>query len=212
MEKGEDEEGIRWLEYWRFPQDVYTSRPFCNSLRNTATIVQWLKHKTIGFEVHLCGGVGLNWLQHLYSTGSLVVTIDLIVVPTSFTGIIFLTGRHLQWMWAQLLVVILFVTFECYRWVFKATSKRWRWCSLIIITVLHSSVDIKLCLSGHCDLRMWLHQIDDRYCGCKLSDELVYHMVPEVLGLGQLSDLVVILVFCSSKVYSLSSSLLNHLI
>lgn len=76
---------------------------------------------------------------------------------------------------------------------------------------LLNGVDTELCLTGDCLFRMLLYQAGDSCSECRSLDEFVYHVLWEVFGLGQLSNLVVNLAFCSFKVYCLDRSLLAHL-
>lgn len=93
MERGEDRESIRWLEYERLHLDVRMFRQWSNLSRNMSILFLWLKRRTICLELYLLDEVSVNWLQNFYSTGLLVVTIDVIVVRISFAKITFLTGQ-----------------------------------------------------------------------------------------------------------------------
>lgn len=93
MEKEEDGDKMRLFEYRILHFHVHTSCSFSNLMRNIYTVFWCLKGKKICFEFLRLGVVSASYFQYFYSICSPVVTIDAIVVQTSFARIKFLTGR-----------------------------------------------------------------------------------------------------------------------
>lgn len=99
--------------------NIHTFCPFNILSWNIDIVFRWLKRNTIFFEAPWLGGVGGSVLQYIYPTRFFLVMIDPIVVRTSFTESIVLTGILLRWSWAWLLVDFLFVIFGCLCWIIE---------------------------------------------------------------------------------------------
>lgn len=93
MKKGEDEDGIGWYENGRLHLDVYKFLSFTNTLIYVYHM-SVIEARKICFEIYRCGEAGTNWLPYFYSTRSVAVTIDRIVVQTSLACKTYLTDRR----------------------------------------------------------------------------------------------------------------------
>lgn len=155
--------------------------------------------RTIYFEAYRRSRVCANCLRYLYSKQFFVVKIDLIVVWTSFTGLIPFTRKCFRWIWALRLVVLLFTILGYPKWVMRVACRRLLWCILILLRFFVRVVVTELCLSGNCDICLVLYQKGDNCCECGWLDGFVWHMLLEVLWFGQFPILLFTCLFDPPK-------------